>query len=846
MPFCCSRYILLLPLAMWLLLSACSDDKVNTGTGSGQISPEISVNPNVIPATDSSHPIVLSDAPKPDDIALTLLDDISNTSRTWPSKSAMDAAELFLPGDYTIMGHSGNARQEGFDKPFFFGSQTFQLKNGETARPQITCTLASTVIEIEYTESYRSLFEDYSVTLHSDGGIYVTCTANEQRPVYLIPGDISMTLFIKMKDGRSASFQPIIVTEAKPGYLYKATLNAIDGDTPQIVISFDDKVLTDDVTINLTDAFFNADAPAITPSGFIPGEPIRLSEGVAPENPVSMLVSSSDLQALILTSNAHSLASSGWPQEIDLLNMTKAQADTLKAYGLRWEGLRKGVNNEAVIDFTHVIPNLRYNAQTSTTTFTLQARNSTSKVSEPLTLAVEIEPVDLSVVSWTPAIVGINRAELRVKCPSSAIEQNVVLEVEGSNNTWTPLKIVEIEPVESSVYAIRFNVPAGNGQSLNIRVKYCGEVKQTITITRESPAFTIQVDPFALSSVVRIIPDDPKLTSVITSCASIYASGRKLLSLERHADDGEILVSGLAQGTRYSFQATVMANPTEGQFTPAVEVTTETCVQLPNSNFEDVKNTIDYRDLLSGGRYSQTVVGIFNLQNRTTYSLSTPKGWANVNDKTFCSGARNHNTWYMVPSTYTVTDCHDGAYAVRIDNVGWDIDGPAIPDYRQTAQPYTRYSLNVPQIAHRAAGRLFLGGYSFDPMTSTETYSEGIEIQSRPAAVNGFYKYIPSQNNASDRGIVAVEVLGMADGKETVIASGSQELATALSYTSFAVPLVYNMFGVKAMRIKVMFAASASYGSIDSESEDIITYSNPITSTSVGSSLWIDNLNLSY
>lgn len=836
-------------LSVSALFLSCSDDKVNVGTGSGRIIPVITVDTRIIPAADPNHTFNTESAPDANDMTVRLTDNLTGATTTWQSVSDIQSSEVFLPGEYTIQAYSGSMKIEGFEKPFFYGSDTFTLNNGETVQPEITCSLLSTVIEVEYTESYRKMFADYSVTLHSDEGGYIEYSSTEKRPAYLIPGDISLTLFIEMRDGRTASFQPVKVSEAKPGHLYKATLTAIEGngnEAPRIIISFDDKVLTDDVTVSLTDAFFNADTPLIDPVGFTPGTVYSITEGTLPEEPIAMKVFSSDLSALVLTTISPSLTEKGWPGEVNLLDMKQATADSLKSFGLSITDLVKGSNSGSTIDLTNVLRHLKYSSSAHTASFTLQARNRTSKVSSPLTLSISIEPVDLSVVSWTSAIVGINRAELRVKCPSSAIEENVTIEVEDERGRWSPLKIIDIESVEGSIYAIRFDVPAGNNKSLNIRVKYCGDVKQTLTIKRESPVFSIDVDAYALSALVRIIPEDPELKSLITSCASIYASGRKLMSLERYSEEGAILVSGLAQSTRYSFQATVMADPTEEQMSKPVEITTETCVQIPNSNFEDVRNTIDYPDMLSGGRYSQTVVGIFNLQNRTTFSLSTPRNWANVNDKTFCSGAKNHNTWYMAPSTYTVTDAHEGAYAVRIDNVGWDIDGQPIPDYRQTGQPYTSYSLNIPDIAHRAAGRLFLGSYSFDPMTGTETYSEGIRINSRPVAVSGYYKYIPAQNNPSDRAIVITEITGMVDNEEIVIASGKAELSTSLSYKAFAVPLEYKYFGIKAHRIKLMFAGSASMGSIETESDNVITFNDPVTSTSKGSSLWIDDINLTY
>ncbi|MDE6378136.1 MAG: hypothetical protein K2K72_05270, partial [Duncaniella sp.] len=68
----------------------------------------------------------------------------------------------------------------------------------------------------------------------------------------------------------------------------------------------------------------------------------------------------------------------------------------------------------------------------------------------------------------------------------------------------------------------------------------------------------------------------------------------------------------------------------------------------------------------------------------------------------------------------------------------------------------------------------------------------------------------------------------------------------ALGYTAFSVPLVYNRYGVKATRIKVMFASSASIGDIAHETSTIVTVPDPVHSRSLGSRLWIDNVTLAY
>lgn len=241
------------------------------------------------------------------------------------------------------------------------------------------------------------------------------------------------------------------------------------------------------------------------------------------------------------------------------------------------------------------------------------------------------------------------------------------------------------------------------------------------------------------------------------------------------------------------------------------------------------------------------MVAIFNWQNHETFEMQEPKEWANTNAKTFNAGSKNHNTWYMQPSVFTVTDnIHSGNFAVCLRSVGFDTDGEAIPDYTQTGEPYLKYSPIVPRISSRAAGKLFLGSYAFNPSTLEEVYNDIVPWGSRPVSLNGYYRYNPSGNDPSDAGVALVEVYGKVDGEVKMIASASVYLPVANSYTAFSANLNYEHFGVEATGIKVMFASSHSTGTIAEETANIETVDDAVKACSTGSTLWLDHVNLSY
>ena len=236
-----------------------------------------------------------------------------------------------------------------------------------------------------------------------------------------------------------------------------------------------------------------------------------------------------------------------------------------------------------------------------------------------------------------------------------------------------------------------------------------------------------------------------------------------------------------------------------------------------------------------------------NRQNFTDVYVQWPKKyWASNNAKTFYTDSRNKNTWYMQPAAVLKPGLTDDVKAIVISSVGWDHDGEAIPDYVQLPGESLPYSNNVPAVAHRSAGRLFIGGYDYDPSTGSEVYTEGVNFSSRPSALNGYFKFLPDITHTDDKAFVEVRLTNISDGVETVIAHGSITFDTAPDYRTFSVPLTYTYFNRPASRLYVMFSSSVAAGSQEYEDDNVPVTAYPELGVMRGSSLWVSGLTFSY
>lgn len=826
-------------------VAACSSDDARDGTlRSGMLSVEI-ITDNVVTVAGSDGATAVSGYDTDgEEIFLTMSSDDGKYSHRWEDVANFPQGQFYLAGEYQLAAGCGMEEMEGFNVPSFYGSSEVYVREGENETVNITLTLANAFVTVDYTDAVASEFSSIRAMVHTPGGLYHVYPADETRYLCLQPGKTEVYLDVILSDGRQVTYSAYEFESTSPATLYPLTIDCESTPQgPKVIVEGPERTMS---TL-LDDDFLAGGAPVINAS-WQGQTSFQLPEGDRPESVYKATVTSSvALRSLVLSTLSISLAEQGMPSEVDLMNMSAETADRLRELGLEYTLTSKG----ATVTLDGLMGNIAYiDKVAALSSFSLLAEGVDGSTSLPVSIIVDTTPVDVSVIKTYPVTMGIDRARIGVSCDASGFMNNIGVEVltDPTAGVWTEAESLSVAPTgEDGVYTLSFDIAPGSAP-LTGRILYCGKVRSTFEIHRVMPAFTIEVDAYATMAAVKIVPSDMSLLTSITENARVYINGNEAPVYIDRPERGILTVIGLSPSTTYEFKATMMSGVTDPEFTPAVRVTTESTPQLPNADFEDRTDGVKYMNLPSGGRYSQTVVQIFNWQHHTSFDTEVPKQWANTNAKTFALSSDIHNTWYMQPSVYLTRDnVFSQSFATVLRSVAFDPHGKPIPDYTQTGTPYLDYSPIVPEISYRAAGKLFLGSYSFNPATMQEVYNEGIEWHSRPTSVNGNYRFLPSATDRSDCGVVTVEVIGRdSTGQEVTIASGDALLALASSYTAFSVPLTYTKFGVKAVKLKVMFASSSRFGSITEETQNVVTDANVLTGSSVGGQLWIDNVTLAY
>lgn len=851
-----------------LLLVSCANEENQVDSGYGSINVKVSADYQVVPVTRSTTEITETTNPDVSEFALKLVSADGSFSRAWDSLADFDPAEKIPVGTYTMSAYYGNLEEEGFDKPYYLGQSDVAVRYRENTPVEILCTLANVKVTVEYSDAFKKYFADYATTIHAAEGDYIKFEKEETRAAYVKPGKITIQTYLKKQNGIESTFEPAAIENAQPRQHYRIKLDIADNAAgeAQLSISFDETTETQPIAIDISDEVMVAPAPSFLPAGFEPGTPLEVKENSYPDNrQVNIsLTAKAGLAACTLTTSSACLESEGWPREIDLVNLSSENRALLSRLGLKLKGFTEMGSKMGFIDFAELFTHLHTLDGSDMHTFTLSAKDMYGKVSEsPITLSVKSIPITFALQTPEPVFVGSKSVTIPVEFDGAYIDQVKFsyLNAEGakvnSNST--------VVSSEGNLYQIKISIEATD-KPVVVEGSYANGAKtSTISIPVKTPAFTItaeEYDIWARRATVKLTAEDSQYQEAVDRYAVLFANSTgQWETVASTLSQGRRVITGLNPDTRYQLRGSCNSGQDNVNYSGDLTLRTESATAVPNGDFEEIAQTISVTDMNQGGKYSVWPV---NYQNTCSFTIQEPTGWASVNAKTCNLSAANQNSWFVIPSTYNTTLTWDayrsfgmstvtpdlyrdltaqsGSNAMVVRNVAWDENGTT-PGTSGGAFNTTYYNTNVPNIANRSAGKLFLGSYSYSG--GSETYTEGVSFASRPSALKGWYKYANDGNDPTETGVVTVTLLN----GQKVIATGTARLSAAADYTEFSVPVTYSVTNQKATTLRIMITSSnhASYNQSEESAAIKTSVSNgQYESASRGATLTIDNLTFTY
>lgn len=792
--------------------SSCSDDYNPGGGTSGKINPQLDLDVNAITSRSTSagrdaSPVSVND------LKLRLSSTDGSFVKEWNSIADFDNNELFKVGTYTLEAIYGDVEDEGFEKPYYYASTQLTVKENKVTQVSMNAQLTNSMVSIATTEAFRSYFTNYSFQAHAEGGDYVNFTSTETRPGYLRPGKVTVTADVTKPNGLSATLEAAVFV-AEPKHHYTVTVDVNNGQAgdAQLVITYDDMLSQEDVYIDLSDEILSAPAPAVIAQGFEAGSTATVIEGSSDAAaPAFFINAEGGIKSVVLSTRSTSLIEQGWYNEIDLAAATPAQQSKLKSLGLDVKGLFGNIGQMAQIDLSGVLSHIRYlEGSDNVSEFTVVAKDNYSKVSDPLTFLVKVEPIVIGLSEDVTPSVGASTMTVALTYNGTDVARNVKIQYKNLRGTWSDATITKVTEVSDNNYIVEIDGIPADDTTVTLRAVAAGKESDEVTIAKGG--FTIAStanDMFATRA--RIVPAyfDDELEAAASSVKyEISEDGSNFTAVSHTMDsDGSSWLAGLPSGKNLTVKATINGKIAK------TEITTEEAAQLPNSKMEE------WWMARSGGNWQF----YYAFAEGTETSM---QAWDTINEETTSepgSGTFGGAAYKALSSTKPDASGHDGQCAL-IRTVAWGSGNTAAG--------------SISAVDHISAGQLYLG--KFNAIGQTPNY--GYLFTSRPVSLSFWAKY--QAQKSDDYGSAEIRVLD-ASGNE--ICSNSIDISTDHgNWGIFTMPLQYPVNAPKAASIVVIFKSTAHPNGATKDYIKLPGFAAGKGTEVIGGQLYIDDIKLNY
>ena len=796
------RFFKSLLILQILILGACSNEDSANHNGKGSLTVAVKANQEIFsPNTKSMNEEV---TPSVDDFSMYIMQE-DQLIESW-DRFGDYPQQVFLPvGAFNLKATYGSIDKEGFDSPYYEGNQIFNIIDGEDTRVEITSYLANTKVSVEYTDEFKRYFKDYSAKVSSVLNASITFSKTEQRAAFFKPSTLVVNLNVTNQQGTTSEIRAAILENAQPRYHYRFKFD-VDASNAYLYVSFDETTENVPIEIDISDESLSSAPPVLSLIGFESGITKDIIEGTIGDQSSYQVVlnAKSGIAQCNLRTSSASLLAKGWPEVIDLAALTNEQKSTMESLGLMIKGLGATMDKIAVVDFTGVLPYLGFSEEASLHTFTLEATDVFSKVTEtPAVLSINSLDNQFAVEKALTQIGGSEFIDIPVQLLGDAanIEVFLLRQKEGVKLT------TEVFATNNESHVIRAYFTPYLLRKEKLEVGYRGKKKE-VDVDVSTPDFQIivanSVDVWVSQATITVLGTTEGTTEYLkdksVSVEYTPKGTNNWIFPEQYKSENRVTIKGLpinvdSSASLFEVKAKLTDGTTQKE-SSVIEFMAEAPVQLPNAGFEDWTEAMVWKKtiFLSGG---ESVYAFYpNAAGGSAF-------WASYNDKT--TQPIGDASWFycaypgLVPtskSNFTAAnhlnrfdgksyeiDAHSGSTAMEISTVGWGKNN------------WTNESSASAQ--YKQAGLLYIGTY--DRASQAEVH--GQPFASRPSALEFYYKYY-SLNEEQGKAIIILE-----DESHKEIGRGELRIDDTQSFTQAVVPVVYNV-NKKAAFLRVEFIST--------------------------------------
>lgn len=642
----------------FLGLASCAKDEPRNSL-EGRIDVRVSADPTL--SDEVSRSVEEGTVPDVNDFGLTIESAEKGVVGSWDSFSEFHPVSISV-GNYTVTASYGDAETEGFDAISYQGSTNVEVRKEETAEASVTCTINKAKVSITYTDEFKSYFSSYSAYISSSRGNKVVYESDESRGAYFVPGDLGVYLEVTRQGiSQKVTLNPKNFT-AEAKHEYRLTMD-VDASTASLKIIFNDNPSSaQNVEVNISDEALSAEPPVFTPHGFTSGNQLEVLEGAdLAEKLDAYLNAPAGLAKCELITKSASLQEQGWPESVDLMNLTPEQSQLMTKLGLVTKGLQHNPDKIASIDFQQLVPNLNCTSENNEThTFTLRATDKLTKVSEVLSLIVvtrnngfaidlpESVPYASTSATFTMTLEGdASKVKFYYDISGTGMYQqfdagNVQIVTEGTTHTVTLTYPESLTDTEHDV---------------KLKAEYGTKVIEK-TFKIEDPEITLSLkngdaDVWATKAYVQVEVSAKAQTLRTISSSNVeiqYKEGGEWKAWPHQSYDentGLFLLTGMGDGAteesgvEYTLRAAYKRNGEPSAYSEDLRILTEAKAQVGNRGFESW-HTDNFQ-------FTATLAGKHNREWYLPWNTNESDIWWAVNSKkTMLSECTNWNFDFKV------------------------------------------------------------------------------------------------------------------------------------------------------------------------------------------------------
>ena len=222
------------------ILAAVSCNRIQQA-GEGLVSFSVSSVDNVADVTRSNVSDYTS-LPGKDAFSIKVTDASAQTVFEGKIVDWVPEENTLKAGEYSVSAEFGSVEDEGFDKPYFIGNQTFTVNGCETSEVSVPVALGNTIVKVECTDGFRRYYKNWSFKL-SRGGADIVSLAKDETKAAFVDGYRFTLSGVMEAETKTYTFSKEY-SSLEPATAYTFIFDVTNAGGAAITISFNNRVET--------------------------------------------------------------------------------------------------------------------------------------------------------------------------------------------------------------------------------------------------------------------------------------------------------------------------------------------------------------------------------------------------------------------------------------------------------------------------------------------------------------------------------------------------------------------------------------------------------------------------